>query len=242
MDFMSTVDSGSTTSGGLPFQHIEIPSSTSNPASPAAEQHPHATEDMDTTLSPVISVESSEKSEQTSTEQSTANATDTARPKEMHNSERLFFHGTWLTLENISSEGKYHSLPLIQHFICLHLSPPEFRSAQNLLHLLRDKTLALQLAEAYIGNSGISFRDYLPLYHEKLQSVSNQDQDGIIADHHWAVAAFEISFEALDREDILAVHYLEVCAFLQNENILFELMRKRSSQSWKLLHKTNSSM
>jgi len=80
------------------------------------------------------------------------------------------------------------------------------------------------------------FMDYLLLYREKLQSISNQDLDGVIADHHWTIAAFDISFEVLERQHPASANSLEICAFLRNENISFELISRGSG---KLLHETN---
>jgi len=99
-----------------------------------------------------------------------------------------------------------------------------FDNAPILIQALRSNPLAIRLAEAYIQVSSGSFATYLPLYQEQLGISLGYSQQEVPAYPHRTIAAFEISFRALERQHKKAADFLQLCAFLHNENISVEFI------------------
>jgi hypothetical protein len=83
--------------------------------------------------------------------------------------------------------------------------------------------LACTLAGACVATSVGSFGGYLSLYWEKLRIIPEVTREAP-ADCHRIIAAFEISFGALERQHKKAADFLQLCAFLHNEYISVEFI------------------
>jgi hypothetical protein len=84
--------------------------------------------------------------------------------------------------------------------------------------------LACTLAGACVATSVGSFGGYLSSYWEKLRIMPGQVTREAPADRHRIIAAFEVSFGALERQHKKAADFLHLCAFLHNENISVEFI------------------
>lgn len=50
-------------------------------------------------------------------------------------------------------------------------------------------------------------------------------------DRRCAIAAFEISFEAMRQQDVLAAEFLHMCAYIHNDNIFDDLIKRGLPQT-----------
>jgi hypothetical protein len=95
-----------------------------------------------------------------------------------------------------------------------------------LMHMFQGNALGIKLIQAYIRNHSLSIEEYLSSYRDRFLN-----QAGVtIPDHDRVIAAFEISFEAFDINHNEAADVLQTCAFIHNEDIRYELMRRGLGQ------------
>lgn len=97
-----------------------------------------------------------------------------------------------------------------------------FPNSEILMHMLQGNAVVIKLAEAYVRNFGLSTEAYLPIYHNRLLNLAG----AMVTDKDRVIAAFEISFEAFEREHEEAANVLQMCAFVHNEDIRYELIRR----------------
>lgn len=111
----------------------------------------------------------------------------------------------------------------------IYLTTLEFSEALVLIHQLDCSILASKLACSYIAISVGSFTQRLSAYSDKLRSMKSQVIKGVTVNSQGAVieiATFKISFEQLGRDHKESTRILGLCAFLHNEDIPNELIRR----------------
>ncbi|KAL0634225.1 hypothetical protein Q9L58_006842 [Maublancomyces gigas] len=114
----------------------------------------------------------------------------------------------------------------------------EFKAAERLVSHLGYNSLAIKIAGAYIAkHPDVSFAAYLPLYLNSLRTIISQaPRETTAYDSRCAIAAFEISFSAIAKENAQAAETLLMCGFLHNDNIFDDLI-------WRgLLQKSSTGM
>lgn len=96
----------------------------------------------------------------------------------------------------------------------------------SLISHLGYNPLAIKLAGAYIAkHPGESFAGYLLLYFNSLRTIISQvPRETTAYDSRCAIAAFEISFSAVAKENVQAAETLLMCAFLHHDNIFDDLI------------------
>lgn len=108
----------------------------------------------------------------------------------------------------------------------LIFSISEFKDAESLTSHLGYNSLAIKLAGAYIAkHPDVSFAGYLPLYLNSLRTIVSQvPRETTAYDSRCAIAAFEVSFSAMAKENVQASETLLMCAFLHHDNIFDDLI------------------
>lgn len=73
----------------------------------------------------------------------------------------------------------------------------------------------------------MSIQVYLSLFYEKLRNIRSWVPEETATHRGYrTIAAFEVSFEALEREHYQAADLLLTCAFLHHDNIPNDLIRR----------------
>ncbi|KAF8533447.1 hypothetical protein BDD12DRAFT_898983 [Trichophaea hybrida] len=119
----------------------------------------------------------------------------------------------------------------------------KFENARILINNLENRPLAIKIAGAYITTSHGSIQAYLSLYQEKLRNIRSQTSEGVITNSDYStIAAFEVSFEELEREHSQAADLLLTCAFLHHDNIPKDLIRQGLGDNVRVVGKSVSAV
>jgi hypothetical protein len=94
--------------------------------------------------------------------------------------------------------------------------------ADAVAEALGDLPLALEQAAAYVEATGISWADYLELFHQYRQNLLKEHQP--LAYDATVATTWEISFQQVKTEAPAAVDLLNVCAFLAPDDIPRQLL------------------
>ncbi|RUP42887.1 P-loop containing nucleoside triphosphate hydrolase protein, partial [Jimgerdemannia flammicorona] len=110
------------------------------------------------------------------------------------------------------------------------VEPAKIRHAQEIVSELDCIPLAVDLARAYVHNTLISFRQYLhklKTEYDTLLRYQHKDCSGQY--DHTVATVWQISFQSIRTQNPTAMQILEICAFLQPDNIPVRLFEKQYS-------------
>ena len=108
--------------------------------------------------------------------------------------------------------------------VCFNL---ENESLTKIVHLLGNLPLALEQVGTYIHHRQYSFTRYVREFENSITHVLNSNQKRLSGKHNRSVfAAWELSFEAIEKENRQAADLLLLCGYLNNRDIPEELLRK----------------
>jgi tetratricopeptide (TPR) repeat protein len=129
-------------------------------------------------------------------------------------------HSSWLdTVETVLELDVFSREESID-FLCARMRDKDRRTAGELASELGGLPLALAQAAAFIDATGTSTAEYLNLYREPKTARLLRDDDRRPGDYESSVArTWELTYRKLKKEDQQAAGLLELCAFLDPDEI-----------------------
>ena len=102
--------------------------------------------------------------------------------------------------------------------------------ARQLAVRLDGHPLALATAGAFLKQSAVSFAEYLQQYEAKWQVIDSMDE---LPDYptRTLYTTWNLSFTQIEREDMRAAYLLKLFAYLDNQNIWYDLLSGASKES-----------
>ena len=97
---------------------------------------------------------------------------------------------------------------------------------KKIIHQLGNLPLALEQAGAYIHRRQYSFTRYLQEFEDSITHVFNTSSKQKKKQNRSVFAAWELSFEAIQKENPAAADLLLLCGYLDNRDIPEELVEK----------------
>src|SRR5206468_2885081 len=131
-------------------------------------------------------------------------------------------------VEKMDNEDALHLL-LSSNNLSLKHSPRELDLAQKIVTQLDCMPLAVDLARAYIVDTQTNLKYYLKMFekkHDILLAYYSQDNDQY---KHTVATVWQLSFEEIRQKNPVAAQILDMCAFLQPDNIPVIFFEKQSA-------------
>ena len=95
----------------------------------------------------------------------------------------------------------------------------EYESLKKIIHQLGNLPLALEHAGAYIYRRQYSFTRYLQEFENSITHIFNTSSNQKGNHNRSVFAAWELSFEAIQKENPAAAELLLLCGYLDNRDI-----------------------